>query len=457
MKIRTKLTFQFISIVALIFIFSSSAIYYFSAEYRKDDFYKRLQDKAENVAKLLIQVDEIDAELLRKIETDNPVSLPREKIIIYNYKNEILYTSDEARAIKIDINLLNKIRIERNIKFVQENFEIIGFLYTDKYDRFVVIAGAEDFYGVRRLANLLKIIIMVFCFALLIAFISGWIFSGRALLPISKVIKQVNEISILSLNLRVDEGNKKDEIAKLSQTFNNMLDRLEMAFHIQKNFIAKASHELRTPLHSISGQMEVALMKNRSNDEYKQIIFSVLDDMKNLNNISNRLLLLAQTSSENNKTDFSRIRIDEIIWQVQSEILKRNNNYNIAVNIDLSISDESGLIVLGNEMLLRTVLVNLIDNGCKYSNDNNVSIELKNDNNKIILIFSDKGIGIPQKDLPNIFEPFYRASNVAGIKGHGIGLSLVSSIMKLHNGTITIESQENIGTSFTVFFPKHNT
>ena len=86
MKIRTKLTFQFISIVALIFIFSSSAIYYFSAEYRKDDFYKRLQDKAENVAKLLIQVDEIDAELLRKIETDNPVSLPREKIIIYNYK-----------------------------------------------------------------------------------------------------------------------------------------------------------------------------------------------------------------------------------------------------------------------------------------------------------------------------------------------------------------------------------
>ena len=122
-------------------------------------------------------------------------------------------------------------------------------------------------------------------------FVAGWFYSGRALKPISDVVKKVEEISITSLNLRVFEGNGKDEIGRLAKTFNNMLERLETSFGMQKNFIANASHELRTPLTSINGQLEVLMMKDRSTDDYKSALGSVLDDIKSLIDLSNRLLL----------------------------------------------------------------------------------------------------------------------------------------------------------------------
>jgi signal transduction histidine kinase len=122
----------------------------------------------------------------------------------------------------------------------------------------------------------------------------------------------------------VAEGTENDEISKLAHTFNNMLERLETAFKMQKNFIANASHELRTPLTTITGQLEVALMNVRTNTEYENIMYSVLEDIKNLNTASNRLLLLAQASSETSEIDFRPVRIDDVVWQGVAELRKRN-------------------------------------------------------------------------------------------------------------------------------------
>ena len=454
MNIRTKLTLQFTSIVAVIIILCAFSIYYFSASYRIENFYDRLKSKAVNTAKLLIEVEEVSSELLRKIEKDNPVSLPKEKIIIYNYKDEIVFTTDERKDIRVTTDLINKIRLEGEISFVQNGYECLGFLFADKYDRFVVISGAVDIYGVRRLTNLRWILIAVFCSSILLAFFSGWIFSGKVLVPISKVIDEVNDISITSLNLRVSEGNGKDEIAKLAQTFNRMLERLEAAFKIQKNFIANASHELRTPLTVITGELEVTLNTDRSVDEYKETITSVLEDMKNLNNISNRLLLLAQTSTESKHIDFKSLRIDDIIWQARTELLKRNQEYDIQVKIDENIADEQDFIIAGNELLIKTFILNLMDNGCKYSNDKTVEVLIKADSEYLTLTFSDKGIGIPEDEVEHIFEPFHRAKNSFTVKGHGIGLSLVLRIVKLHNGTIQVYSQLDKESVFTVKLPK---
>src|SRR5665811_396117 len=138
-----------------------------------------------------------------------------------------------------------------------------------------------------------------------------------------------DSISITSLNLRVFEGNGKDEIGKLAKTFNNMLERLETSFSMQKNFIANASHELRTPLTSINGQLEVLMMKDRSADEYKIALGSVLEDIKSLIDLSNRLLLIARTSAEGPSFYSNKIRIDEILWQAKEEIKRFNTGYHI--------------------------------------------------------------------------------------------------------------------------------
>jgi signal transduction histidine kinase len=453
MNIRAKLTLRFILVTAIIFVLSSVLIYIFSADYRREDFYSRLQNKANNTAKLLIEVDEVDVNLLRKIEHDNPVSLPNEKIVIYNYQDSLLYSTDDEQQIAVDSLLLDQIRVSDEYRFTQGEFEVLGFLFKGRYDRFVVIAAATDIYGHKRLQNLIYILLIVFAISIVIVSVSGWVYAGRALQPIAKVVDSVGDISIASLNLRVDEGNGKDEIARLAQTFNSMLSRLETSFTTQKNFIANASHELRTPLTAITGQLEVTLMNMRTPDEYQKVITSVLEDIKNLNTLSNRLLLLAQSSSSERKKKMSFLRVDELVWQVKEELVKHHPSYQIQIDIDQNVDDERKLTIKGDEQLIKTAISNLVENGCKYSHDNTTHVFIESRDKELLMIFKDNGIGIANEDLLNIFEPFYRGSNTSKIKGHGIGLSMVKGIVKIHGGGIEIRSVINEGTAVSINVP----
>lgn len=451
MQIRDKLTLLFLTIVALILGASSIAIYYSSAQYRREEFYDRIESKARNVAKLLIEVDEVDVDLLAKIEQNNPISLAEEQIIIFDYQNRVLFSSGQLN-LEVTKELLNQIRLQEEIRFTRGQQEFLGFLFADKYDRVVVLAGATDVYGFRKLNNLARVLLVVFGAGMLFTFVSGRIFASRALKPISSVIGQVDNIGINNLSARVDEGNKTDEIARLAGTFNNMLARLEAAFKLQKNFIANASHELRTPLTAITGQLEVTLLHPRQAEEYKQTLQSVLDDIRNLNYLSNRLLLLAQASSDNIEESFEKVRVDEMLWQSASELQKRNSTYRVSISFDENL-EEDQLTVLGHEQLIKTALLNLIDNACKYSNPSEASVLVTATNSQLTIEVRDKGIGIGEEDRKLIFHPFHRGTNVQNIKGHGIGLSLVDRIVRLHKGDLKLISEKGKGSTFVLTLP----
>lgn len=450
MPIRNRLALTFIVIVALILLASSLAIYFFSADYREEEFYSRLKNKANTVAGLLIEVEQVDAELLKIIAAKDAGTLPDEKIMIFNYENEVLYSTDTAGFLIIDEELIDKVRLDYEVRLKQTGHEIVGVLYTDKYDRFVVFAGAVDKFGLSKLTNLRTILFMVFGISMVIVFIAGRIYSARALEPIARLIKGTSAIDYSNLNKRLDEGNGVDEIAQLAQAFNDMLHRLEAAFKMQRNFVANASHELRTPLTAITGQLEVVLMKARSDEEYKEALESVLEDIKSLNLTSNRLLLLAQASSATTETSFTEVRIDDVLWKAHAELIKRKPNYTIDISFSELPDDDSTITVLGNDNLLKTMMLNLLENGCKFSQDETVHVHLDTQGHEVIITVSDNGRGISEEDLPNIFEPFYRSHNAITVKGHGIGLSLVERIVKLHKGHITVESQLGQGTTFNI-------
>lgn len=450
MEIRKRLSYQFIAIFALILFISSLTIYLSFSSTRKTDFYDRLGSKAKMVAQMLIEFDEIDAELLKRIELNNPLSLPNEIIIIYDNQDQLLYSTDYNQQLKISSELANSVRINKEIHLKQDPFEILGQFYTANNARFVVFAAATDIFGFRKIKRLQLILLIVFFLSLVIAFIASRIFATRALHPISNIMAQAEAIGISNLDARIDEGSGNDEITQLSRTFNQMLERLEIAFLTQKNFIANASHELRTPLTVITGQLEVNLLKERSNEEYRLTILSLLDDIKNLNQISNRLLLLAQTSSEFPETGFEPVRIDDTIWLARNEILKRQDHYRVDVHFSQDIDNEDILTVRGNELLLKTAILNLIDNACKYSDNHAVDVQLESNDKEIFIRFSDHGIGIPEEEIALIFQPFYRAGNAKRVRGHGIGLSLVERIIKLHGGGIDVKSSIGQGTEFTI-------
>jgi signal transduction histidine kinase len=452
-NIGTRLTMQFAFIVALILTIFSISIYTFSASYHKSEFYSRLKDKARTTAKLLIEVKEVDYELLKVIDRNAINALYDEKVVIYDYKNEQIYNSIDKDSIHVSVDLLDKIRLEKELQYVQGEYQVVGLLYTDKYNRFVVIASAIDKFGNSKLENLQWILIIGFVVSTGFAFLFGRAYADRALKPISNVLKQVEKISISSLNMRVNEGNGTDEIARLAITFNKMLERLESAFEVQRSFVSNASHELRTPLTSIKGNIEVSLMKPRSKEEYDEILNSILEDTQNLIELSNRLLDLAKANSDISEISIRKLRIDELLWETREWLTNRKKDYKVSIHFDDPAFPENKLTLLGNEHLLKIAILNLMDNGCKYSSKKAVDVTLSIEGDHIVVAFDDKGIGIHEDDLKHIFQPFFRAGNAKKVAGHGLGLSLTDKILEIHQGRITLNSELNVGTEVKIFIP----
>jgi signal transduction histidine kinase len=147
------------------------------------------------------------------------------------------------------------------------------------------------------------------------------------------------------------------------------------------------------------------------------------------------------------------LRIDEILWETRTELLKRKADYNISIHFNEPIEEETDLTIYANHHLLKIAIINLMDNACKYSNDKSVAIFLSVKDKIINILFEDKGIGIDQADLEKIFQPFFRAKNARNISGNGLGLSLTDKIIHLHLGKIQLLSQLNKGTSVTISLP----
>lgn len=451
MEIRKRITIQFITIVAFITGISSLAIYVSFAESRKEEFYDRLSQKAQMVAQMLIDIDEIDTDLLQKIEQRKPLSLPNEKIKIYDYNNTLIFTSDTTDHLNYTEDQINKVRLEGEIQFRRGFSQVTGYFYTGQYDRIVVFVAANDIFGLNKLKRLRIILIIVFFSSLIIIFFFGRFFADRSLQPITMMMKQLDNIEAAELSVRLNTGKNEDEIAKLAMTFNRFLHRLESAIKVQRNFIANASHELKTPLAVLSGQLEVLLRKERTNKEYRETVAVVFDEIKNLSLISNRLLLLAHASSETSNMHFYDCRVDDIIWKAQSELKKRHADYTIQVLFADDFDSPEKLTIQGNEILLTAAFVNLMDNACKYSKSKTCKVKLNLPGEaNILLEFEDSGIGIAEKDIKNIFQPFYRSEDVIHTKGHGIGLSLVEKIVVLHNGTIKLNTLQGKGSTFSV-------
>lgn len=453
MNIRVKLTGLFVLILSAILIVSSIVIYLLFSEYREADFYSRLESRATSIAQLLIEVDEIDSMLLKKIEDVSLQNLPEEKIVVYDESFKRIYSNVEEEQLSFGVTFMRKIKESDEIRFKVASSEVLATYFVGTNENAYIIISAVDVFGVRKLNKLGNILIIVCLLGIILAFLSAFFYVKNALTPIHTIINQVDNIGLGNLNSRIDEGNQKDEIAHLAKTFNKMLERLETAFEAQKSFISNASHELKNPLAAIIGQLDVILLKERSAAEYKKTLESIHEDINNVNTISNRLLLLAKASSDFNESSFYNQRIDEILWKARQDVLKRDERNQINIVFNENDFDDQSFNVLGNELLLRTAFLNLMDNGCKYSYNNSVKIIIDSDSKNIKLTFVDKGIGIEQDEVNMIFEPFYRGKNTLGIKGHGIGLSLVSKIVALHKGSISLNTQINKGSEFIVTFP----
>lgn len=318
-----------------------------------------------------------------------------------------------------------------------------------------MLASAYDLYGEAELKKLLTILEVVFVSSILLIIFAGFINAGQTLKPIKDLIEQVKQIKANNLNQRL-EIDYNDEIGELALNFNNMLERIENAFETERMFVSNVSHELRTPVTSIKGQIEVSLINQRTIEEYKSTLNSILDDIQNMSTIINGFLELAQANIEIKNISYGQVRLDEILFAAKEEIMKRKPGYTIVIDYEKIPNNEQDVTILGNDRLLKIMFINLIDNACKFSDDKKAIIKIDIDQEYVTLKFIDNGIGIPKDELEKVVQPMYRARNVKGQVGHGIGLSIVQRIAEIHYTKIVIRSEINVGTTVSISFKNNS-
>jgi signal transduction histidine kinase len=446
MNIKVRLSFQFTLIATGILLFFTVLVYYFSYTSQLSKFRQNLLIRAKNTAILLINVTEVDSSLLQKIQ-QSTISWDREEMAITDslfrliYANNIQYLTDSS--------LFSRYRNEGLNYFSVKDKDGVFYKHFFRKQPYFVYVMAHDRSRIESLSDLRKILIWSILFSIWLSVLLSYLFAKRAIKPISQIIQSVKEMSSLKLSSRLDEGNKKDELAQLAITFNQLISDLEIAFKNQEDFVSNASHELRTPLSVMIGENEYVLSRERSKEEYIKQLSDTVADLKRINGLLNNLLELAQISRTKSVT-FSKVRIDEVIYNSISHVKTRYPGRRIIPKI-LYPENENDLIINGSDGLLTIAFQNLLDNACKFSG-NDIVIDFVISKSNTDIIISDTGIGIPYDELMSIYRPFSRASNARYIGGFGIGLSLVLKILELHDAVIDIKSIVNEGTRIEVSF-----
>lgn len=452
MRTKTRIFIYFTLLAGGLLMLFSGAVYYFAIRYSFNDFYKRLEIRAVVAAKALLEEDESDASVFEEVRRQHLEKLPneREQFILVTPEKDF---SEESKATGLPPSYFYEIIREKRADYRVKNTFYAGIFYPDNQGDFIVLVSAENKYSSQHLADLRNIFVVVLFVSLLFVLSLGGLFSRYVFTPVKNITRQVRDISTHKLHLRLTPRRGNDEISELTQTFNNMLDRLETSFETQNNFISNASHELRTPLTSIMGEADWALGRPRTQEEYIRSLQTISAEAERLDNITKSLLFLAQTGFDGTKQSFTDVRMDELLWQVKHTLDRLNPKNDVRMDFSMLPENEEKIKIHGIENLLHLALMNIISNACKYSDNKPVNVAVASTDDKVVIIVRDQGIGIPPKDIPHIYDPFFRASNVHRYEGYGIGLPLARNIIRLHRGELLVTSAENEGTVIQITFP----
>lgn len=299
--------------------------------------------------------------------------------------------------------------------------------------------------------TLATVLVMLILFAMLLTGLAAWLLTARALAPLSTVIQIATKITKADdLQRRIPlSGPPDDEVGQLIQAFNQTLERLEQLFNTQRRFLADVSHELRTPLTVIKGN--VGLIR-RLGETDEESLRSIETEVDRLTRLVGDLLLLAQAESGRLPLNMNPISLDTLLLEVFQQMQTLAGD-----RIKLKIVEIDQVMINADQDRIKQVFVNLISNAIHYtSRGGEIKIALSKKNHQALIEISDNGPGIPEEDLPHIFERFYRGEKSrtrSKGSGFGLGLSIVYWIVTNHQGSIEVKSKEGEGTTFLVWLP----
>lgn len=302
------------------------------------------------------------------------------------------------------------------------------------------------------LHRLLLVLLVSLPAALAVALGGGWFLAGRALRPVDAITLAASRIAAGDLTQRLTVAHSQDEIGRLADAFNDMIARLEASFRQVRQFSADASHELRTPLTVMKGETELALRRVRPAEDYRLVLESSLEEIDRMARIVDELLFLSRADLGEVRIESQPVRLDALVEDVQRQAAVLGQEQQVQV----IVGAVEPAVVMGDELRLRELLLNLVDNAVKYSRPGGkVELALARDGAMARLSVTDDGIGISAEAQARIFDRFYRADNARAHarEGTGLGLAICKWIAEAHHGRIEVQSTVGQGSKFTVVLP----
>ncbi len=301
-------------------------------------------------------------------------------------------------------------------------------------DRFLILVGLLALAGAAAAAGL------------------GWWLAGRAVRPVMQVIQQAELLEMSRGEHRIMAEADTEELARLVSVLNAMLARIDEAFENQRRFLADAGHEIRTPLTILRGDLDVALRRRRSPEEYEAVLRQTLGDLKEVSSLADDLITLARSESGGLEPHPAEMPVRRLLGRVAEKYARVAEEAGIEMTLDI----DDRLVVYADPGLLERALGNLVDNAIKYGRrGGGVSVSARSEGGGGFgVTVRDDGPGIPSEERERLFERFYRGeAGRRSVRGSGLGLAIVKAIVEAHGGQVSLQSEPGRGTSIHLSLP----
>jgi len=459
-SIRSRLTLWYVSLLAITFVFLGGATYALLSY----GLYTEVDNALKSVGNVFVERANIEAnrlfpsdvdEIFRRFFGFSPVKryfqmldpLGRRESTQPSPSYEQLPLSKKALE-----NALRGVATFETVQGLEDNPVRVATVPLIKAGRLssIVQFGMSMQSVEKTRMRFLLIMAAMLPIALLFAGLGGWLLVRRALKPVDEMTAAATRISAEKLNERLEQTGAGDELDRLAKTLNQMLSRLDAAFSQIRQFSANASHELQTPLTILKGELEVALRSSRSSEEYIATLKSALEEIEKISHLVEGLLLLSRADAGVLRIDRRPVDMAELL----EEVYWRLKVLADARSVQLDLEELQPAFMNGDRERLRQLLVNILENGIKYTNPGGkVTVSLRHEKKSLTLLITDTGIGIQPEERERIFQPFYRAPEVISERGAGLGLSIANSIAAMHGGRIDVDSNPGKGSAFRITIP----
>ena len=293
--------------------------------------------------------------------------------------------------------------------------------------------------------------LILFPLLIFLTAICGYLLSRRALYPVAKITKTVQDIQQeKDLSKRIHLENGSDEIYTLAKTFDGLLDTIDAGMQREKQFTNDVAHELRTPISVVLMQCEELLQGDHLDEEGRREVFLIQRKVKGVSDMISQLLLLSRADQGREKINLEQVDFSELVEMVVEEFIDMAKEQDIEIQTEI----EPELYLTADQTLIIRLLGNLLENAVNYGNSGgHIWVSAWKTDDSIHLLVKDDGIGISQQDLPRIWDRFYQADPSRNSESSGLGLSMVKWIVEAHHGKISVSSKLGKGTDFTCIFP----